>query len=142
MKKIICFICFATALFACNQSVEKQAQSDSKPKNELKSANFQLFQTQNMWTFLKLDTSTGMIWIVQYSVDDFKDTFEIPLSTTNQNYADYPIISDAKAGRYILYPTQNMYTFIMLDQHNGRTWQVQWGTKSEHRFVKKIKALY
>lgn len=105
-------------------------------------AEYQLYPTTNMWTFLKLDTSTGMIWIVQYSVDDIKDTFEIPLSTSNQNYADYPIISDAKAGRYILYPTQNMYTFIMLDQHNGRTWQVQWGTKSEHRFVKKIKALY
>lgn len=37
-------------------------------------AEYQLYPTTNMWTFLKLDTSKGMIWIVQYSVDDFKDS--------------------------------------------------------------------
>lgn len=28
--------------------------------------------------------------------------------------------------RYTLYSTQNIYTFILLDQLNGQTWQVQW----------------
>ena len=30
-------------------------------------ARYKLYPTQNMWTFLKLDTETGRIWQVQYS---------------------------------------------------------------------------
>ena len=32
---------------------------------------YRLFPTQNMWTFLKLDTMTGKIWQVQFSVLSF-----------------------------------------------------------------------
>lgn len=37
----------------------------------------------------------------------------------------------SKPGRFTLYPTQNRYNFILLDQTDGRTWQVQWSTKPE-----------
>ena len=36
-------------------------------------------------------------------------------------------------GRFFLYPTQNMYNFILLDQIDGRTWQVQWSTEKSQR---------
>jgi hypothetical protein len=37
--------------------------------------------------------------------------------------------------RFTLYPTQNMYNFILLDQIDGKTWQVQWSTDPELRGV-------
>jgi hypothetical protein len=40
--------------------------------------------------------------------------------------------------RFTLYPTDNMYNFILLDQHDGRTWQVQWSTEPENRVVMPI----
>ena len=36
-------------------------------------------------------------------------------------------------GRFFLYPTQNMYNFILLDQVDGRTWQVQWSIDKDKR---------
>ena len=33
---------------------------------------------------------------------------------------------DPTPGRFTLYPTETMWTFILLDQTDGRTWQVQW----------------
>lgn len=44
----------------------------------------------------------------------------------------------AKVGRFKLYPTNNMFNFIMLDVINGKTWQVQWSTDPENRIVKRI----
>ena len=38
-------------------------------------------------------------------------------------------------GKYKLYPTGNMYNFIMVDVELGRTWQVQWSTKENKRLV-------
>lgn len=32
---------------------------------------------------------------------------------------------DAKPGRLFLYPTENTFNFILLDQIDGRVWQVQ-----------------
>lgn len=40
---------------------------------------YELYRTENMWTFLKLETSTGKIWQVQYAVGD-GDAFETVLS--------------------------------------------------------------
>ena len=35
---------------------------------------YKLYKTENMWTFLELETFYGRIWQVQYSVDDSKAT--------------------------------------------------------------------
>lgn len=101
-------------------------------------AAYQLYPTQNRWTFLKLNTTNGEIWIVQYSTGDDYNTMEYPLSTEDLNISK----SDAQIGRYILYPTQNMFNFIMLDQVDGRTWQVQWNQEKEHRFIQRIYKSY
>lgn len=42
---------------------------------------------------------------------------------------------DAIPGRFNLYSTQNMWTFILLDQVDGRTWQVQWSTSGKEGIV-------
>ena len=41
----------------------------------------------------------------------------------------------AQNGRFKLYPTGNMYNFIMVDVIDGRTWQVQWNTDENKRIV-------
>ncbi len=41
-------------------------------------------------------------------------------------------------GRFKLYPTGNMFNFIMVDVINGRSWQVQWSTKKDERLVFRI----
>ena len=42
----------------------------------------------------------------------------------------YPSSSDRWQGRFKMFATQNMWTFIMLDSFTGRLWQVQYDTKS------------
>lgn len=91
---------------------------------------FKLFPTQNIWTFLKLDTQTGRIWQVQYSVNDDNTRFEYDLNPNT-------LITNAKKinGRFELYPTQNIYNFILLDQIDGKSWQVQWSFDKENRAI-------
>ena len=40
-----------------------------------------------------------------------------------------------KNGRFKLYPTGNMYNFIMVDVIDGRSWQVQWNNDKNKRIV-------
>lgn len=85
--------------------------------------NYEIYPTQNMWNFLKLDTRNGLINIVQYSIKGDEYRFEAVLNPH--------VLVDAgneRQGRFILQPTQNMYNFILLDTVNGNVWQVQWGT--------------
>lgn len=85
---------------------------------------YKLYPTENMWTFIKLDTQTGKMCQVQYGIEGDDSRFEASLSTKNLLPADEAPLN----GRFELYPTQNMYNFILLDKINGRTWQVQWST--------------
>ena len=104
-------------------------------RSQLREPEYQLFKTQNTWTFLKLNTVTGQIWQVQYSVDGSKYRFQTALDTNIriiENY-DEPI-----CGRFTLYPTDNMYNFILLDQIDGRCWQVQWNIDLDKRGVWRI----
>lgn len=94
-------------------------------------ARYKLFSTQNMWTFIKLDTKTGKMWQVQYSLDGDEGRAEcdlnaMPLVTNDTIQAN---------GRFELYPTSNFYNFILLDQIEGKTWQVQWSFEEENRAV-------
>lgn len=40
---------------------------------------------------------------------------------------------DIEAGRFELYPTKNIYNFILIDTKKGYTYQVQWHTKESSR---------
>ncbi len=119
MTLVITMICLASFAFA-----ETPTQKNN--------ARYQLYPTENTWTFLKLDTMTGRIWQVQYSIkgDDYR--FESVLSSVDITN----IMEQSKIqGRFTLYATQNMYNFILLDQIDGYTYQVQWSGDKENRFV-------
>jgi hypothetical protein len=91
-------------------------------------APYRLFNTKNIYTLLKLDTRDGKIWQVQWGDDSHRFT-----ETLNP----VALASGGKPGRFTLYPTSNIFTFILLDQESGEAWQVQWG-KPEERFVSGI----
>lgn len=92
------------------------------------SVAFRLFSTKNLYTFIKLDTRNGKMWQVQWSTGD--DIFQVPLSLTSLVTKE-----EEKNGRFFLYPTTNIYNFLLLDQIDGRVWQVQWSTEAKSRLV-------
>jgi hypothetical protein len=96
-----------------------QAQISIHEPTQDPSALYRLFRTQNIFMFLLLDTSTGQISQVQWSTETEKRFIE-PLNPK-------PLVAGGKPGRFTLYPTQNIYTFVLLDQVTGNSWQVQWG---------------
>ena len=96
---------------------------------------YKLYKTENMWTFLELETFSGRIWQVQYTVDESKAT------RMKSTLSSRILVSDEEgqyAGRFELYPTQNMYNFILLDTETGKTWQAQWSTNYSNRGILEI----
>ena len=117
-------LCVATS---CSK-VDKKTQNESKQEvND--GARYELYSTQNIWTFLKLDTRTGRIWQVQYSLEEGKrGEWILNSQSLTQN-------SGGKNRRFQLYPTSNIFNFILLDHSNGKTYQVQWSQKEELRMI-------
>ena len=117
---------FTTTLFA-QSTLETPIQYISTD-NEV---TYRLFSTKNMYTFLKLDTRNGKIWQVQWSTKGKDYRYETTLSEIS--LVDK---ADEKNGRFFLQPTINIYNFILIDQINGRTWQVQWGKEDERSVIR------
>lgn len=92
---------------------------------------YRLFATKNTYNFIKLNTRNGQMWQVQWSLKD--NRFETTLSDISRVTKD-----EEKNGRFFLYPTTNIYNFILLDQIDGRAWQVQWNFDAEKRMVVRI----
>lgn len=112
---------------------EEERPKDEQPKDEQQiTYPFKLYPTDNMWTFIKLDTRNGKMWQVQFSVKGDEYRFEIPLNSI-------PLSSDSQNGRFELYATQNIFNFILLDRIDGASWQVQWSTEPENQAIIPIK---
>jgi hypothetical protein len=73
-----------------------------------------------MWTFFKLNTRNGQMWQVQCDLKG-NNCFE-----TNLNSIPLVAKEEEAKERFTLYSTQNIYNFILLDQLDGKIWQVQW----------------
>lgn len=91
---------------------------------------YKMYQTENMYNLLKLDTQTGKIEQVQWSLDEDKE-FSISINSEDLSLSN-------TINSFELYPTQNMYQFILLDKVSGRTWHVQWGLTYKKRWIKRI----
>ena len=98
----------------------------SEPKETVR---YRLFETTNRWTFLQLDTATGRIWQIQYDVEgDNRGGVVLNSQDLSNGIQRIP-------GRFTLYPTQNMWNYILLDQINGSTWQIQWSQGEDKRGI-------
>lgn len=97
-----------------------QAQTSVPEPTQDPLAPYRLFRTQNIFMFLLLDTRTGRVSQMQWSTKT-ESRFVEPLIPK-------PLVEGGKPGRFTLQPTQNIFTFLLLDQETGNTWQVQWGS--------------
>lgn len=100
-----------------------QANSSALPR-------YKLYKTENTYNLIKLDTATGKLWQVQYGMNKSSTRMEAVIDDTSLLWPSESIVN----GRYELYPTNNIYTFILLDTKYGYAYQVQWNTSPEDRF--------
>ncbi|NOS91197.1 MAG: hypothetical protein HOP30_04705 [Cyclobacteriaceae bacterium] len=115
-------------------TISASAQSTTPTQNISTDSTvvFRLFSTSNMYNFIKLNTRNGKMWQVQWGIED-KYRFQTKLSDISLVNID-----EEKNGRFFLYPTTNTYNFILLDQIDGRAWQVQWSLEEKNRMVIRI----
>ncbi len=121
------FLLFSIVSFAQNQAKQNTIVQQ---KQVSENAIYQLFPTQNYWTFIKLDTRNGKMWQVHFTVKDDSERTELILNST-------ALVDEEKEvkGRFTLYPTENMYNFLLLNQIDGYVYQVQWSMTKENRGV-------
>lgn len=138
MKKVL-FLLMVMCMVVGGCTSESPKVENCKEEMQLVSVRddirYKLFQTQNIWTFIKLDTQTGQMWQIQYSVDGEEKRFEYDLNSQI-------LVADGGEqinGRFELYPTKNIYNFVLLDQISGQCWQVQWSFDNDKRMVLPIK---
>lgn len=93
---------------------------------------FKLYQTDNIYTLLELDSKTGRIKQVQWSLESDNEGSV----TINDNDLAYGM--GYGSGSFELYPTKNMYQFILIDKTDGRKWHVQWGMEESKRWIRRI----
>ena len=98
------------------------------------SANrFKLYTTTNMYNFLKLDTRLGDVTAVQFDING-PNEYEYHVGSV---WKSIPVDQQVD-GRYELYPTQNYYTFLLLDQIDGKVYHVQWSMERINRGLYEI----
>ncbi len=127
LLSIFIFTCIIT--FSQSKIKDNKTFDSTFKRQNNENVVYKLFPTQNMWTFIKLNTKNGKLWQVQFDIKD-NNRFEVSLSLI-------PLVdsSNELTERFTLYPTQNIYTFILLDQVDGRMWQVQWSTETTKRVI-------
>lgn len=122
MRTLLCVLLLCT--FALADDAEPNLdQCVADPSH----AAYRIFQTKNVWTFLKLDTRSGLIWQVQWG----KNPVNLPVNTLRLIAPK----EQSAAGRFTLCPTRNIFNFILLDQQDGRMWDVQWNMDDKERFI-------
>lgn len=93
---------------------------------------YKLYPTENIYTFLQLDTKTGMIEQIQWSLDANNE------GSVSINDEDLTYGFGNGSGTFELYPTKNMYQFLLLNKTNGRKWHIQWGMEENERWIRRI----
>jgi hypothetical protein len=123
-------IFFLFSLISIAQDQMQQIDSIKQEKSVFNDPIYKLFPTENYWTFIKLDTRNGKMWQVHFSIDEDGYDGQIVLNSI-------PFVTDEDEiiGRFTLYPTNNMYNFLLLDQINGGVFQVQWSMEERYRGV-------
>jgi hypothetical protein len=86
---------------------------------------YKVIPTTYLDYMIKLNTRTGQMWQIKF---DQKKThqLETPLSMLSLAESESSIDN-----RFTLIPTTNENHFFLLDQINGKIWQVNWDTRSK-----------
>jgi hypothetical protein len=116
-------IIFFTTLISITSFAADSMDVEYDPPQRL-DARFRLFKTKNTWNFLELDSQTGKVWQVQFVIKENEARKKLVVNPDI-------LAKDGRPGRFTLHPTRNMFNFILLDQENGNTWQVQFSTEND-----------
>lgn len=135
MKKYV--LLFAIVMFSLPSFAQLQQMQPNKSIASKSNVNindligrYRMYQTENIYNLLKLDTATGKIDQVQWSLEESNEgSFTIN---------DEALTTNPKPGLFELYPTKNMYQFILLNKDTGAMWHVQWGLDELKRWIKRI----
>lgn len=120
-------VSMAKSLQELKESIDNQVQNDRCYDR------YKLYPTQNTYNFIRLDTRTGIMHMIQWSLEDGKEgSYALNSKSLVNDWNDYG------CGSFELYPTQNMYQFILLNKVDGRQWHVQWGFESTKRWIRRI----
>ena len=133
MRNILLILCLFLSFTTKAQSLESKDLLRFGNYQSPTPAKFRLYPTSNRFTYLRLNTTNGFIDIVQYSTADDNRTI-YPLSI-------YPLVANGTniLDRFTLYPTLNIWTFLLLDQVEGNTYQVQWSQDSTKTDIVEIR---
>lgn len=131
MKLFAKILLLTLVLMSMNESVQSQTEKSNgviQKEKTFAETPYRLFPTENIWTFIKLDTRNGKMWQVNFSIKE--KGIESVINST-------PLVSIGEEvnGRFTLYPTKNMYNFLLLDQINGYVYQVQWSMEEGNRGI-------
>jgi hypothetical protein len=129
MKKLLISltIVFSMMTLVAQAQVKDDVPALTSPNSE--NVIYRIFPTTNIYNLIKLDTRNGKMWKVQWNAElDKRFSSDI-------NSISFVAQEDEKNGRFILQATPNVFTFILLDQIDGRIWQVQWSNDPDKRVV-------
>ena len=139
MKKKFLFLLSLAALWimtGCNNTqttVQEEVRTltfeEQMQENTKELPVYKMIATENIHILLKWNTRTGEVWMTQYALSG-TDALEHLLPSAINIASE-----DSWNGRFELYPTKNMFNFIMVDTYYGTTYQVQWNTKDDNCFV-------
>ena len=100
------------------------------PNNEI-SNRYILYETQNMWTFILLDTFTGRLWQCQFSV---RGNEYIGSWVINPH-----ILSRTETSKFIIQPLTSMFQFQLINEDTGERWRFQWSTRGDdYRWIERF----
>ena len=149
MKRLVLIAALFAIGFSAQAQVEKENALTLSPKDSLllnrmeeiaksvanNTPRYKLYKTDNLYNLILLDTATGRLWQVQYEMNDKAEAMKVPINDNPFIREDDP---ELRNGRFELYPTNNTYTFILIDTEKGWPFQVQWSTDPKERFRKAI----
>lgn len=94
---------------------------------------FVLYNSEHLFTFLKLDTRTGKIWKI------YSDTSAERVKQEAINTKELAPADGSENGRFSLHKTGNMYICILMDNTDGRVWHIEWGSRNNRNRITEIK---
>lgn len=86
---------------------------------EAKTPRFEVFRTKNIFNLLLLDSRTGALWQVQYTLNSKKHEGDVQVSES------VVFEGDGWNGRFTLTSTENIWTFLLADTKTGMMWHCQ-----------------
>lgn len=104
---------------------------ETSPHND-KPNKYELYKTQNMWTYILLDKFSGKLWQCQYSVEGVEYIASWVINETPLSYTE--------TNKFTISPMTSMYQYYLINDETGDMWKFQWTTKVEegYRWIEKI----